>query len=334
MRRILGAFLVLGLGAIAARADGPELIGVEKIWDKAPHCAFTDLIRRHDRFYCVFRESTAHVDGKSLVRVLSSGDGRAWESAATLEETGVDLRDPKISITPDDRLMIVMGGSRYEGTTLLGMRPRVSFSSDGRNWSTPQPVLSEGEWLWRVTWNQGKAYGVSYGAPKTGEWPLKLVQSDDGIHYEQVARLDVTGRPNETTLRFLPDGEMLALVRREQAGDDMALIGSSRAPYTDWTWRKTGHQVGGPNFIRLANGELWAAGRSYPGGAKTVLARMTPDSYEPVLTLPSGGDTSYPGLVEHDGLLWMSYYSSHEGGKTSIYLARIRLPKPKPKPKP
>ena len=56
------------------------------------------------------------------------------------------------------------------------------------------------------------------------------------------------------------------------------------------------------------------------------MARMTADGdYEPVLTLPSGGDTSYPGLVWHDGLLWMSYYSSHEG-KTSIYLAKIKLP--------
>jgi hypothetical protein len=52
---------------------------------------------------------------------------------------------------------------------------------------------------------------------------------------------------------------------------------------------------------------------------------MTATSYEPVLELPSGGDTSYPGMVWHEGILWMSYYSSHEG-KTSIYLARIRLP--------
>ena len=38
-----------------------------------------------------------------------------------------------------------------------------------------------------------------------------------------------------------------------------------------------------------------------------------------------GGDCSYPGLVFHEGLLYMSYYSSHEG-KTSIYLAKIKLP--------
>jgi hypothetical protein len=42
------------------------------------------------------------------------------------------------------------------------------------------------------------------------------------------------------------------------------------------------------------------------------------------LALPSGGDCSYAGMVWHDDLLWISYYSSHEG-KTSIYLATIRF---------
>lgn len=46
-----------------------------------------------------------------------------------------------------------------------------------------------------------------------------------------------------------------------------------------------------------------------------------------MLKLPSGGDSSYPGMVMHNGLLWMSYYSSHEG-KTSIYLAKIALELP------
>ena len=34
-----------------------------------------------------------------------------------------------------------------------------------------------------------------------------------------------------------------------------------------------------------------------------------------------------PGMVWHDDLLWMSYYSSHEG-RTSIYLAKIRFEQP------
>ncbi len=53
---------------------------------------------------------------------------------------------------------------------------------------------------------------------------------------------------------------------------------------------------------------------------------MTRTSYDPALTLPSRGDNSNPGLVWNpdDKLLWMSYYSSHEG-KTSIYLTKIRF---------
>jgi hypothetical protein len=44
------------------------------------------------------------------------------------------------------------------------------------------------------------------------------------------------------------------------------------------------------------------------------------------LKLPSGGDTSYAGLVWHAVLLWVSYYSSHEG-KSAIYLARVKVAK-------
>jgi hypothetical protein len=194
-----------------------------------------------------------------------------------------------------------------------------------------------------VTWHEGRAYGVSYNAAarqtpaaqeaakntrpvsaEPADWKLKLVVSEDGITYETVAHLGVPGHPNETTLRFRPDGTMLALVRRE-GGDTFGWIGTSKPPYREWTWHQTAHRLGGPNFVGLPDGRLWAVSRSYPGGAKTVLARMAGDSYEPVLTLPSGGDTSYAGLVWHDRLLWVSYYSSHEG-KSSIYLAKVRLP--------
>ncbi|MCC6698686.1 MAG: right-handed parallel beta-helix repeat-containing protein [Candidatus Hydrogenedentes bacterium] len=302
-----------------------KLLSVEKIWDAGGHNAFTDLIRFNDRWYCTFREADGHVKGDGRIRIITSADGATWESAALLEEAGIDLRDPKLCITPDNRLMSVMGGSVYREGKLVGRQPRVAFSSDGTTWTAPQRVLGEGDWLWRVTWNEGVAYGVTYRreVEDAPEWDLELVRATDGINYEKVAILEIPGRPNETTVRFMPDGEMIALVRRE-AETRSGWIGTSRPPYTEWTWTDTGVAVGGPNFIRLPDGDLWAAGRFYPNGPNTVLARMTRTSYEPVLTLPSGGDTSYPGLVWHDGILWMSYYSSHEG-KTSIYLAKIAL---------
>jgi hypothetical protein len=332
---------------LVPRAFGqePKLLEVTKIWDKGQHNAFTDLLRWRDKFYCVFREAEGHVGGDGKIRVLESADGKAWAPVGLVEEAGIDLRDPHISITPDDRLMLVMGGSVYRGTkTLIGRQPRVSFSKDARQWTPPERVCNEDEWLWRVTWHEGKAYGVAYNAAARqtkeakdaaaqgkpvsadpADWKLRLVASGDGIKYETITHLGVPGHPNETTLRFLPKGEMLAMVRRE-GGDTFGWIGSSPHPYKEWKWHPTKHRFGGPNFIRLPDGNLWASSRQYSKGPKTVIARMTATSYESVLQLPSGGDTSYAGMVWHEGLLWVSYYSSHDG-KSSIYLAKVQVPR-------
>ena len=296
----------------------PELLSVERIWGHAPHNAFTDLIRFRERWWCVFREAEGHDMPGGIVRVLTSETGAVWESAATVVEGGIDLRDPKLSVMPDGRLMLVMGGCVYDdGGEYLTRAPRVSFSEDGLAWSAPRKVLSEDHWLWRATWHDGRAYSLS----KLGEGdePRRgfLYSSVDGIEWEWIAEFKLDG-VSETTLRFLPDGEMVALVRP-------GYIGTSRPPYREWSFREMADRIGGPNFIRLPDGSLWGSGRLFTAdGPRTVLARMSTSSYEPVLTLPSGGDTSYVGMVWHDDLLWMRYYSSHEEG-TGVYLARVRL---------
>ena len=140
----------------------PKLISVKKIWNAGQHNAFTDLIRFNDKWWCTFRESRAHVGGNGKIRLLVSNDGEDWQSAALLSEDGVDLRDPKLSITPDHRLMFNLGGSVYEEKVLKERQSRVAFSKDGTNWSAPQRILEKGDWLWRVTWNKEKAYGIAY----------------------------------------------------------------------------------------------------------------------------------------------------------------------------
>ena len=79
-------------------------------------------------------------------------------------------------------------------------------------------------------------------------------------------------------------------------------------------------------ILQLPNGPIVAGTRLYDGKVRTSLSWLDPEAGKLVelLALPSGGDTSYPGLVWHDDLLWMSYYSSHEG-KAAIYLAKIKI---------
>ncbi|MEI6503063.1 MAG: exo-alpha-sialidase [Armatimonadota bacterium] len=332
---VIGRFPLLA----APSPDAPQLVSVKKLWDGAHHNAFTDLARFSNQWFCTFRESQAHVGGNGKIRVLSSADGDRWESAALLGEEGIDLRDPKLSLAPDGRLMLVLGGSVYEGKTLKERQSRVAFSIDGRAWTTPQRVLQKGDWLWRVTWHQDHAYGITYAsmrqAAPTNEWRITLVESKDGLAWNPVTKLAVPGQPNEATVRFLPNDDCIALVRREgpaPGADKAAWIGRSSPPYTDWHWIPAGMQIGGPNFLVLPGGALVAGGRQYnakPASARTFVGRMTLESVSDDLILPSGGDCSYPGMVWHDGLLWVSYYSTHEG-KTSIYLARIRIPGQKP----
>ncbi|MCA9088271.1 MAG: exo-alpha-sialidase, partial [Planctomycetaceae bacterium] len=73
------------LGGMLAYAETPpqlQLRDVQRIWDKAPHNAFTDLLFHEGRWYCVFREGSAHVSPDGALRVLTSTDGEHWESLA------------------------------------------------------------------------------------------------------------------------------------------------------------------------------------------------------------------------------------------------------------
>jgi hypothetical protein len=312
------------------------LVSVERIWDRAPHSAFTDLVKFRGEFYCAFREGTGHVPGadgtNGTIRVIASQDGENWRSIQLLAEDGVDLRDPKLSVTPDQRLMLLVGGSTYHGERLIKYGTRVAFSEpSGRGFAGPAPIAldpkikTDRDWLWRVVWHRGAGYGVMYQG-QGDAIKAHLVETRDGVHYRHVARFELTGRPSEAAIGFMPDDEMVVLIRRD-AESKNGFVGTSRPPYTKWSWKELPVRIGAPQFIRLKDGRLLAASRGYLPDERynTHLAWFTTaGEYKPFLTLPSGGDTSYAGMVADGDGLRVSYYSSHEG-KSAIYTALINL---------
>lgn len=332
--RLISIALIV-LQAVVVSASAPlklELVSVKKIWDQAPHNAFTDLARWKDQFYCAFREGRGHVSTDGRIRVLSSKDADAWTSAGLIDLAGYDLRDAHLSVTPDDRLMLLGGAApRQKDNESAPTGSFVAFSSNGTEWTKPQIVVEPGRWLWCVTWHEGKAYGVAYPASQ-GEPYVELLTSADGIAWQSlVPKLYGVGFPNEATLRFDQSSACYALVRRDKHGDEpySAVLGISRGDYTQWQWFDLGPEFngfGGPNLIQLPSGHWLAAGRMHQDGAHTALCYLDVINHTmtKLLKLPGGGDTSYPGLLWHNDLLYMSYYSSHEG-KTSIYLAKIRI---------
>src|SRR5437868_13120886 len=167
----LAALIVL-----AATDPKAELVDVRRIGDAAPHNAFTDLVRHRGHWFCTFREGQAHVSPDGAIRVLHSADGVKWESAARLTSATADLRDPKMSAAPDGRLMLLAGAAlhRPAGHT---HESYVWFSDDGRAWGEPVRVAAPGDWLWRVTWHKGTAYGVGYATKGKG---VRLYRGADG----------------------------------------------------------------------------------------------------------------------------------------------------------
>jgi hypothetical protein len=333
MTTMILSFLAAMTGAAGESTTQPaggqgqaQLVEARKIWDKAPHNAFTDLIRFKDRWLCTFREGTGHVSHDGKIRVIASPDGREWSSAALLAAPGPlpDLRDPKVTVTPDGRLMLTAVAASRKATT-SSHQTYAWLSADASDWGQAVAIGEPDVWLWRVAWRDGTAYGVGYDT--LGGRFVRLYASRDGRKFDVlVERLTEKGSPSEAALAFTADGTALCLLRRD-GQPNSALLGTAKAPYRQWTWHDLARPLGGPALIPLADSRFLAAGRLYDGKVRTSLLWLDPQaaSLRELLPLPSGGDTSYPGLVVHDGALWVSYYSSHEA-KTSIYLAKVALP--------
>jgi hypothetical protein len=302
---------------------GAHLVEVTKVWDKAPHNAFTDLIRYKDCWYLTFREGSKHVSDDGKVQVLRSEDGRKWESVALFASPDQDVRECKFSITPEGELML--SGAAHN---LTPGRPNHEsyawFSTDGRHWSQRARIGDANYWMWRVAWHKGKAYCFGYSTVKP--FSERLYVSSDGRKWTTLKdNVWTEGFPTETAIYFLDDDTMMLLLRRD-GGTTTAQLGLSKPPYTDWTWKDLGVRIGSPDLVRLPDGRFVAAIRLL-NPMRSTLCWLDPKAgtLTEFLTLPSGGDGGYQGAVYHDGLLWVSYYSSHEGHKACIYLAKVKI---------
>ena len=257
------------------------------------YSAFPSIVRYGEAYYVSFREGVSHI----------------------FDENGIAAGKTRILRSTDSK--------------------HWKSVSDGRTFSDPAPVVYENEdrpaWFWRVTWHDGTGYTVSYGDVEDNA--LELLKTSDGIHFEKVTTIALDGFPNESTVRFLPDGRLVMLIRRDK-GDRKAYIGVSRPPYTEWDLTPLRFQIGGPEMAVLPDGSLLIGGRAYfeRGETRTCLWRGNEKGdFELWKTLPSGGDNSYPGFLIEDGELKVVYYSSHEltrpdgRPRAGIYLARIPL---------
>lgn len=325
---IKSVIIALSLCATCAFADdkpaNPTLIGVDQICNDAPHSAFTSLVRFQDQWVCAFRQASAHKEVRDArIRVLVSSDEKSWQTATNVKDPRGDIRDAKMAVMPDGRLMLLTCTQLFD-TSDHNHQSIVWFTKDLKAWDGPFDVGEPDVWLWGIAWHKGVGYSVGYSTGKTRF--VRLYKTTDGKQFEPlVQKLDVKGLfANESAIAFAPDDTAYILIRCDP---DPAFLATAQPPYTDWTIKQSDTRVGGPAITVTPDGRLLGGGRLYEPKPRTSLFWIDRDSAKisECLPLPSGGDTSYPGFVWENGVLNMSFYSSHEGN-ARIYLARVNVP--------
>lgn len=313
---------------------------VEKIWDNGFYNAFTSLIKYKGYYYCAFREGKGHVfdeeTGKAegKIRIIRSRNLKKWESVLLTGEADKDFRDPKLSIMPDGRLMVSIGITIYVNREEKDQYSCSFFSSDGIHFTQPQRCQIKdnenhrNDWIWRVTWQGDTGYAVDYYTRKDNSPGMALLSTKDGISFQPLAEFQIPGFPNEATVRFHPDGRMAVMVRRDDTQPN-TYWAMSQPPFTQWEWKEIPFYMGGPDFQFMNENCIVSGGRSIqnPKWATTDIYTGNPETgrMHRIVTLPSGGDTSYPGIIVDDKEVLVSYYAGHETRRPSIYLARIPL---------
>lgn len=297
------------------------LVWVQRAWKKGKHNAFTDLCYFGQRYYLVFREASTHHSKDGLLRIMSSVQGKKWRTVAVLQNPLADLRDGKLTVTPDGKLQLLAAAAFHDRTT-QAYQSYLWLSSDGKNWSEPQAIGEADYWVWRLSWLAEQAYAVAYKCGSDRHIRL-YQQNQQGLFEVAAPRIYDQGYANEAALLFDHHHTAWCLLRKDP---DHGQLGHSFPPYTQWQWVDIGCRIGGPQAIFTAAGQLLAVVRLYDDKVRTSLVTLDLNTGQltELLTLPSGGDCSYAGMVlQHNNLL-VSYYSSHQG-RSSIYTALLRL---------
>jgi hypothetical protein len=320
-----------------------KLLSVERVYGDGYHNAFTDLVKWKGSYYLAFRTAQDHncpPDGDVLV--LRSSDLRQWAVCGRFD-TGGDDRDPKL-IDAGDRIGVVFGTwyPRWgDGTRSIVNEPRdlishVAVSRDGATWSAPRQVYGVNYWLWRILPVEGHFLCAAYHFGRRSDRLMRsvhLLRSDNLFDWTLVCQMRCGGGAGEPVL-FQPEPGRLHCVIRALEPQNHSWLGQSTYPYTEWSWDDLGVMIHAPVVLKV--GDRWiVAGRSQscdlpevacePGsGHHCSVWEIDGTKAKHLLTVPSGGDCSYPGLAfGPDGEVLMSYYSQHE---------RLPLPSQPPTP--
>jgi hypothetical protein len=316
---------------------GSTAVKVQKVYADGRHNAFTSLVNWQGQLYLAFRSGTRHVkpgypDGE--IRILRSGDGgQSWDQAALLSSPGLDMRDPKLLATTERLYVHCFGYRDAERRDAF-----VCYTEDGDAFTPFERAVAEDNMvIWWPVQHAGGFYasGYRYHGNKKDIRSV-LYRSDDGLGWRFVSVVHDVPWANESAMVMEDDGVAAVLVRNDgQRLDPLAssgrpVLAKAGPPYVHWVTQELDQVVQGFALHLLPDGYL-VAGRVHDDDeTHTAIFFCDGNRLTRLYAVPSGGDTSYPGIVREGSRVWMSYYSSHDESPSaevprpaSIYLAEF-----------
>ncbi|MCA9415205.1 MAG: exo-alpha-sialidase [Candidatus Omnitrophica bacterium] len=304
------------------------------------HHAFTDLVRWGDSYYLCFREARSHNAMDGEIHVLRSQDLKKWTLVKVLRTLGDD-RDPHFAVK-DDELYVFFGvwdlthGEGHDPVERNSVRSHFSKTSDGKEWTKIQAIYEPGWWLWRVRNLDGKFYSGGYTAirPKPATRETRLLSSEDGLNWELVSTVTTEHGAGEADMWLNDDGTISMLSRTAEN----AMLFRSNPEFSEWEGTRLQDIVHAPAVVHWKDRAFVAGRGKGEKGSVTRLWELFEDRVEERLTLPSGGDTSYCGLlVDPESLdqdhpaFFISWYArkiddrdlTDRGDASSVYVGRI-----------
>ncbi len=352
----LFTFLVLFGHSTILRAGEISLL---KIYDDGQYNSFTDLAIFDGQYYCTFRSAISHGGASHNVLgsivVIRSTDKKEWREVARFTEGNVDLRDPKLLVTPNE-IRVYAVDCRLRPKGAIQYANRSWTSKDGNSWSSSR-LMAPGYIFWRPKMNNGRFYVPAY-VRRPGYCCVDILVSENGYDWHvqstPLPPQKVQGETlwaNETELLFLKNGKALLFARRNYSGTPNPkfvklggfrqgiVLESDSENLTQWKVLDESLFFHCPAAIEH-KGKIYLAGRDkHPLGDGRVtetgrLWEFVPgQGFTELVHFKTHGDSSYPGIVAQGNELLVSYYSTHEGetayfekpGKADIYLSRINI---------
>ncbi len=343
--RSLIAFALITL-SLSASADDAEahLVWSKKLSDTPGHHAFTDLALFKGHYYLCYRVGTGHVSMDGVIQIRRSKDLKTWEDCGTIKTIGDD-RDPHFAVT-NQQIYVFFGvwdTIHGEGTRPIGrntVRSHMVTSEDGETWSRVQALYEPGWWLWRVRHIEDAFYTVAYTAlrPVPEYRESRLLRSTDGVQWDLVSTITKEHMAGEADL-WKRDEESFAVISRT-GSNKAARLFSSDASFRQWEDVALNAMVHSP-VLAFWYERIFVAGRGEEAGKHvTKVWELEGRTLKELVTLPSGGDNAYPGLLvvpesldEENPRFYVSWYSQTDAtsgekepnGGAGVYVGEIAL---------